>query len=233
VFHRLILNTLVPSHLLNLTHTFISSTIKMENLFRSPRLIYRAIEDTPEDEAFIHSIQSDIVAFANSDTGLLVPMTKAESKKYKNKLVEKALLATIICLALPLSNPVVTTPPVPIGCISLKGIDPGQARHRNTFISIDITAPYQRKGYGSEAIEWVLDWGFRIAGLHRIGIECFSFNDGAKQLYERLGFVYEGAQREALWFNGGWHDYVTFGMLEGEWKARQEKKLLEKVTKKD
>jgi RimJ/RimL family protein N-acetyltransferase len=204
----------------------------MENLFRSPRLIYRAIEDTPEDEAFIHSIQSDIVAFANSDTGLLVPMTKAESKKYKNKLVEKALLSAIICLAPPLS-PAATTPPVPIGCTSLKGIDPSQARHRNTFISIDITSPYQRKGYGSEAIEWVLDWGFRIAGLHRIGIECFSFNSGAKQLYERLGFVYEGAQREALWFNGGWHDYVTFGMLEGEWKARQEKTLLEKVTKKD
>jgi hypothetical protein len=98
----------------------------MENLFRSPRLIYRAIEDTPDDEAFIHSIQSDILAFANSDTGLLVPMTKAESKKYKNKLVEKALLAAIICLAPPLSNPASPTPPVPIGCISLKGVDPAQ-----------------------------------------------------------------------------------------------------------
>jgi hypothetical protein len=73
----------------------------MENLFRSPRLIYRAIEDTPDDEAFIHSIQSDILAFANSDNGLLVPMTKAESKKYKNKLVEKALLAAIRLSVLP------------------------------------------------------------------------------------------------------------------------------------
>jgi hypothetical protein len=75
------INTLVLSHLLNLPHTITFSTTNMENLSRSPRLIYWAIEDTPEDEAFIHSIQSDIVAFANSDTGLLVPMTKAKSKK--------------------------------------------------------------------------------------------------------------------------------------------------------
>ena len=52
-------------------------------------------------------------------------------------------------------------------------------------------------------------------------------------MYERLRFVYEGAQRETLWVNGGCHDYVTFGMLEDEWKARQEKTLLEKMTKKD
>ena len=28
----------------------------MENVFRSERLIYRAIEDTPEDEDFMHTI---------------------------------------------------------------------------------------------------------------------------------------------------------------------------------
>jgi len=111
--------------------------------------------------------------------------------------------------------------PVPIGSLYLTAPKPGEEHHRNSYISIDIIAPYQGQGYGSEAIEWVLDWGFRIAGLHRIGIENFSYNQGAKRLYERLGFTFEGSKRECLWFNGGWHDYMSFSILEQEWRARQ------------
>ncbi|KAH7333149.1 acyl-CoA N-acyltransferase [Rhexocercosporidium sp. MPI-PUGE-AT-0058] len=196
----------------------------MENVFRSERLIYRAIEDTPEDEEFMHLIQSDPVAFSNSDNGILAPMTRKESGAWKKSVQTNKLIGVIICLAPPPSNPALPpdtkpSPPTPIGCIALTGLKPGYFQHRNSYISIDITAPYQRKGYGSEAIRWVLDWGFRIAGLHRIGIECFSYNVGARELYEdRLGFVFEGRKRELLWHNGGWHDMFSFSMLESEWK---------------
>jgi hypothetical protein len=40
--------------------------------------------------------------------------------------------------------------------------------------------------------------------------------------------VYEGVQREALWFNGGWHDYVTFGMLEVSGRHGRRKHFLRK-----
>jgi RimJ/RimL family protein N-acetyltransferase len=49
----------------------------------------------------------------------------------------------------------------------------------------------------------VLDWGFRIAGLHWIGIECFSFNDGAKQIYERLGLCMKGCRGRLCGLMGG------------------------------
>lgn len=198
----------------------------MENVFRSDRLIYRAIEDTPDDGNFMHLIQSDPVAFSNSDNGLLAPMTKKESGEWKKSVQTNKLIGVIICLAPPPSNPALPpntkpSPLTPIGCISLTGLKPGYFQHRNSYISIDITAPYQRKGYGSEAIKWILDWGFRIAGLHRIGIECFSYNTGARELYERkLGFVFEGRKRELLWYNGGWHDLLSFSMLEREWKKQ-------------
>ncbi|KAF4629149.1 hypothetical protein G7Y89_g8994 [Cudoniella acicularis] len=193
----------------------------MENLFRSARLVYRAVEDTPEDEAFIHAVQSDIVAMANSDSGLLKPLSKKESQAHKDYVANKTLLGVIICLK---PTEWTTETPKPIGTIYLTASKPGDEHHRNSNISIDIVAPYQRTGYGSEAIEWALDWGFRIAGLHRIGIEAFSYNQGARELYERLGFVYEGSKRELLWHNGGWHDYLSFSMLEREWKARHEGK---------
>lgn len=46
-------------------------------------------------------------------------------------------------------------------------------------------------------------------------------------LYERLGFVVESRTRDFYWYNGGWHDGVGLSMLEHEWRARRDKKLLE------
>ena len=92
-------------------------------------------------------------------------------------------------------------------------------------VDLVATAPeHQGKGYGSEAVQWALGWGFDMAGLHRIGIEAFSYNEGAMRLYEKLGFVMEGRRREEIWFDGGWHDFVTYGMLEGEWRERMKGK---------
>ncbi|CZT46525.1 related to arylsulfatase [Rhynchosporium secalis] len=58
----------------------------MEDLFRSDRLVYRAIEDTLEDEEFMHLIQSDPVAFSNSDNAILAPMSKKESGEWKKSV---------------------------------------------------------------------------------------------------------------------------------------------------
>lgn len=87
-------------------------------------------------------------------------------------------------------------------------------------MGIRIIPEGQGKGYGSEAIKWVLEWGFLVAGLHRVSIGCFAFNEGARRLYERLGFVVEGRTREVAWKNGGWHDCIEMGMLEGEWREK-------------
>jgi RimJ/RimL family protein N-acetyltransferase len=193
--------------------------MEVKDMFRSKRLLYRAVEDTAADEAFMHTIQSDIVSFASSDTSLLKPMTRAESKKHRDYVKDKTLIGVIICL--PPAAP--DQEPIPIGSIYLRGPRPGQEHHRNSDISVDIITPYQRKGYGSEAIVWILEWGFRHGGLHRIGIECFSYNEGARRLYEGLGFVFEGRRREVFWYNGGWHDLLSLGMLEGEWRERMEK----------
>ncbi|TLD38706.1 Acyl-CoA N-acyltransferases (Nat) [Venturia nashicola] len=190
----------------------------MENLFRSERLVYRAVEES--DESFFHRIQSDVSAYANSDSGILKPMTKKESQSHMEYVANKTLLGVIICLPpSEESGPI----PTPIGSIYLTAPKSGEEHHRNAYISVDIIKEYQRKGYGGEAIHWATDWGFKIAGLHRVGIEHYSYNEGAERLYTRLGFTLEGRKRELLWHNGGWHDYLSYSILESEWagiKAR-------------
>ncbi|MCJ1399455.1 hypothetical protein MMC11_002657 [Xylographa trunciseda] len=201
----------------------------MNDLFRSARLIYRAYE-SPEDDSFFWAMAQDVEAGVNSNPTLPKPPDKRDIENTRKVYSEKCLLGVIICLA-PASAGSVSTDestsaekpkPIPIGRIALDAGFATQtafARHRSSRIGLEIMAKYQNQGYGSEAIRWILDWGFRIAGLHRIEIGCFSWNDGARRLYEKLGFVFESRQREALWHDGGWHDLIEFAMLEDEWRA--------------
>jgi RimJ/RimL family protein N-acetyltransferase len=114
----------------------------------------------------------------------------------------------------------------PIGLVSLQEIKTHHMNHRSTDICIYIAAKYQAKEYGSKAIEWIVEWCFKMAGLHRTGIYAFSFNVRACKLYERLEFILERRNRETTWFIGAWHDSVSLGMLKSEWRAKMELKKL-------
>lgn len=98
------------------------------------------------------------------------------------------------------------------------GIHPDVAHHRNTFVSISLAKEYQGRGYGREAINWILDWGFRHAGMHSIGIETACYNTRAMYLYKDMGFTPEGRRRETIWQNRKWYDLVQYGMTEKEWE---------------
>ncbi|KAI1186748.1 putative GNAT family acetyltransferase [Nemania serpens] len=195
------------------------STIKPFNPFRSERLVYRAVEDTPEDEAFVHAIQHDAEAQSGSSYGLLRPESVKKSNEFKEH-IERCLLGAIVCLA-PTNEREHAGEPVGILC--LKANPPSWAPHRWTDISIDVLKKHQGKGYGGEAIEWSLWWAFQMAGLHRVQIQAFGFNTGAMRLYSRLGFKEEGRMRDHIWFAGSWHDGVIYGILEDEWRDEQRK----------
>jgi RimJ/RimL family protein N-acetyltransferase len=184
----------------------------MASSFRSEHLTYRAAENTPQDRAFILALQSDRACAENATRYLVKPMSAADVDVFLRQLQE-CFLGVLICL------PEISTalPPKPIGFVGLKG---ASQPHRYSTMSIQICREEQGKGYGSEAIKWALEWGFLAGGLHRVSVGCFSFNEGARRLYERLGFVVEGRTRETVWKNGGWHDSIEMGMLEGEWREK-------------
>ncbi|KAI1409212.1 putative GNAT family acetyltransferase [Hypoxylon sp. FL1857] len=200
------------------------STTEPFDPFRSERLVYRAVNDTPEDEQFVHSIQKDAEAQSGASYGLLRPESMKASNEFKQHVAEKCLLGAIICLPSPTSeNGDVDVAGEPIGIVCLKSNPPHFAHHRWTDISIDIARKHRGLGYGGEAISWALWYAFQMAGLHRVQLCAFSFNESANRLYKKLGFKEEGRQRESMWFNGGWHDNVTYGMLEDEWRDMQRK----------
>ncbi|KFY30709.1 hypothetical protein V494_08069 [Pseudogymnoascus sp. VKM F-4513 (FW-928)] len=185
----------------------------MASTFRSERLVYRGLDDTPEDKAFILSILSDRTSSESATNYLVKPATMVDVDNFIRGFRE-SYMGALICV------PVANAPlkPRPIGFINLQWTT--HPHHKSCSMALRIIPEEQGKGFGSEGLKWALEWGFQVAGLHRVSIGCFSFNEGARRLYERLGFVVEGRTREVAWKNGGWHDCIEMGMLEGEWREK-------------
>ncbi|EME88841.1 uncharacterized protein MYCFIDRAFT_149401 [Pseudocercospora fijiensis CIRAD86] len=196
----------------------------MDNVdpFRSQRLIYRAVEPA-EDEAFFLTLQQDPIAYRSSNAALAKPQSKKDAINYMKYCAEEALIGVVICLASADEN----SKPVPIGAMQLSPVRSYLGHHRFTEIGLGIIKPYQAQGYGTEAISWILEWAFDTAGMHRVAIRCFEYNEGARRLYERLGFKLEGTSRESLYVAGRWWDEDQFGMLDREWRGRREREGVE------
>jgi RimJ/RimL family protein N-acetyltransferase len=71
----------------------------------------------------------------------------------------------------------------------------------------------QGKGYGTEAIRLVLRYAFDVIGLHRVELEVYDFNARAIASYRKCGFVEEGRLRDALRWDGQWHDALLMSVL--------------------
>ncbi|WEK54420.1 MAG: GNAT family protein [Candidatus Cohnella colombiensis] len=108
-----------------------------------------------------------------------------------------------------------------IGDIAIQDIDSFN-RSANIRIAID-NAPHQGKGYGSEAMLLLLDYGFGIVNLHRIELNVFSYNERAKHVYEKLGFKVEGVQRDALYYDHEYYDSIMMSLLEDEYREKYKK----------
>ena len=162
-----------------------------------------------------------------------IPKSKADTERLQ-QLLAKALLGVAICLkpagetpedsgstGLRQDQPKVTpVRPNIIGTMGLGwgGITPGLVTNRTASMGITISPEYQNKGYGREAINWMLDWAFRFGGLHSVRITTYSYNKRAAYLYQDMGFVLEGRLRESRRFNRAWYDDLLFSMTETEWE---------------
>jgi RimJ/RimL family protein N-acetyltransferase len=74
------------------------------------------------------------------------------------------------------------------------------------------------KGYGSEAMRLMVTYGFEKLKLHRIELGVYEFNPRAIRAYEKAGFKREGILRDALFYDGEYHNMIVMSILEHEWE---------------
>jgi RimJ/RimL family protein N-acetyltransferase len=74
----------------------------------------------------------------------------------------------------------------------------------------------QGKGLGSQAIELLVEHGFRHLNLQRIALQVFATNARAIKAYEKTGFVHEGRLRNAAFIDGQWIDVLCMARLRSD-----------------
>ena len=104
--------------------------------------------------------------------------------------------------------------------------------HRTAEIGIMLGNPkYQRKGYGMEALNLLLDYGFSFLNLRNIYLKVFEYNEAAYNLYKKAGFKEVGRLRKAVEIMGKTYDEIIMDMLREEFQSVYIKRELEKRYK--
>jgi RimJ/RimL family protein N-acetyltransferase len=83
------------------------------------------------------------------------------------------------------------------------------------------------QGYGQEAVNLLLDYGFSLLNLNSVMLGTFSFNERALRCYEKVGFKLIGRRRDARIIAGEKHDMILMDMLAEEFESPYVKRLLE------
>jgi RimJ/RimL family protein N-acetyltransferase len=105
-----------------------------------------------------------------------------------------------------------------IGNVGLKGIHPVH-RHAEMGIAIGRKEDWG-KGFGFDAVVTCLRYGFDTLGLHTIKIRAHQDHARGLALYRRVGFVDVGRERETVFQDGRFADYIVLDMIDREFRER-------------
>jgi RimJ/RimL family protein N-acetyltransferase len=77
---------------------------------------------------------------------------------------------------------------------------------------------YWDKGFGTKVMQLMLKHGFETLNFNRIFLRVYESNPRAVRCYEKVGFVHEGKQRQAVYKDGEYYDLLLMSILKSEWK---------------
>ena len=106
-----------------------------------------------------------------------------------------------------------------IGNCSLHGLD---FINQSATVGIFIGEKENRgMGYGSEALELLLSYGFNHLNLNNIMLAVYSFNTPAIACYKKVGFKEIGRRREAYFKNNERYDEIYMDIIRSEFYERR------------
>ncbi|MBQ0734037.1 GNAT family N-acetyltransferase [Aquimarina celericrescens] len=167
-------------------------TLKGKNIF------LRALE--PEDLDFVYVIENDEQIWEMSSTH--TPYSRFLIKQYLENahqdIYEVKQLRLVIC----------TNDEASIGLIDLFDYDP---THNRAGVGIVIAEKENRgKGYGAEALDLVMKYGFTHLRLHQLYANISEDNFTSIKLFENCGFNKVGIKKEWNLINNSYKDELLY-----------------------
>ena len=145
--------------------------------------------------------------------GFKSPITRAGADRFGQKLVDEPgrTPSWLIFNIIPLGDQ------KGIGTVGFRDID-----HLNGSAELTILLDDRRllgKGYGTDAVNVLCDFGFGELRLERIFLRVFDYNARAIRSYEKAGFRTDALTRRSRFHRGVHHDVVVMSILRDDWLA--------------
>lgn len=86
---------------------------------------------------------------------------------------------------------------------------------RSAEVGIYIAPKYQNRGFGTEALKMLADYGFNQANLHRIATEIQVDNRKSIKMFEKVGFQHEGLLVDSFYRNGRYYNTIIMALIQG------------------
>lgn len=85
--------------------------------------------------------------------------------------------------------------------------------HRRSEIGYELAKEHWNRGYITESIEAMLEFGFHVMGLNRIEALVYPENGASHKVLDNLGFQVEGLLEEYAYFRDTYQDLVMHALL--------------------
>jgi len=102
-----------------------------------------------------------------------------------------------------------------IGTIDIHAVSQ-KSRNGELGIAIGFKG-YWGQGYGTDAVNTLLEWAFDQMNFHSIELWYNEFNERGKRCYEKCGFREVAKFKELHWSDGRYWDYIGMQILKKEW----------------
>jgi [ribosomal protein S5]-alanine N-acetyltransferase len=96
----------------------------------------------------------------------------------------------------------------------------GKPNYRTAEVWFKIHKNFWSKGYTTEALTRLLEFGFNELQLHRIEAGCATENIASSKVLEKVGMIREGMKRKKLPIRGAWKDNYFYAILEEDFKNK-------------
>ena len=92
-------------------------------------------------------------------------------------------------------------------------------QHMRAGIGILIIESEQQKGYASEALQLLIDYGFRQLNLHQLFANITSDNVKSLALFKKNNFIKVGIKKEWIFSKGTFKDEILFQLINESQKS--------------
>lgn len=170
-------------------------------ILESERLLFRAISDTDIHEIFALRSNPELMQYIPRPLITNLEEAKAHMKMIQDKIDTNEGINWAM------------TEKGNDKLISLIGFYKIENENYRSEIGYMLLPEYQNKGYITEAIQTLLEYGFHTMGLHSVEAIIDPRNSASEKVLQKNGFVKEAHFHENCFFNGEFIDSVHYSIL--------------------